>query len=676
LIIKSLTLQNIRSYKESTINFPQGLTLFEGDIGSGKSTILMALEFALFGLGSATAPSLLRAKESSGAVSLIFDVAGEEYIVNRSLERKGPSIQQGGGSLKGPDGVIPLSASELKIKVLKILKFNEPQATRAHSQIFRYAVYTPQEDMKEILGKAADKRLETLRKALRVEEYKTARDNSISLANSLKSKATELGGQSSDLETKNAQLEKNERQIAKDTEDERRLGEEAKLLGERIRALDDELSSLRDQEGKLSQNKLLIPELEDQISRLEKEMGEAEERAFKAHQNLDEWQAKIEQLPSLEKPTEKPEAAISEEMELLRKDSKRLRDDVATKLAKLRDFEHIHQEGVCPTCETQVDAQEFTAKLNQKKEDWSRAKQEADSYEQKLEAIEQLSEALKEYNRSIEKLSEYKERITLYNETIQREKEKTEELQPEKKDKQDKLNKALEEQKELAGVSARLEPLQDEKKQVEEELENKRRSADALSGEIRSNKKNIVELKEEIANKQSQLNRANVLSEYKIWLDDYFAKALDSIEKHVMSSYQQEFNEHFQRFFASLVEDETKDARIDDDFTPLIEQDGWEMNLDYLSGGERTSVALAYRLALNILVRKTTGSMDSNLLILDEPTDGFSREQLEKVRDIFIEIQCPQVIIVSHERDLESFAGQVFAVTKNEGISTVEPVTR
>ena len=669
--IKSLRLQNIRSYKDSTIDFPPGITLFEGDIGSGKSTILMALEFALFGFGSEKPASLLRANESSGTVGLIFDVAGDEYTVNRSLERKGSAINQRELSLKGPDGVIHLSAAELKEKILEILKFNEPPNTNAKSQIYRYAVYTPQEEMKEILDKDSEKRLETLRKALRVEEYKIAKDNTASLVNSLKSKATELRGQSSGLETKNAELEKKERQIAKDTEDERKLGEETKVLGDRIRTLDDELSSLRDQEGKLSQFKLLIPELEDQISRLEKEMGEAEERAFRAQQSLGEWQAKIEQLQSLEKPTEKPETTISEEMESLRKDSKRLRDDVQTKLVKLKDFEHIHQEGVCPTCETQVDAQEFTAKLNQKKEDWSKAKQEADSHEQKLETIEQLSEALKKYNLSIEKLLTYKEQINFHNETIQREKGKIEELQPKKKDQQDKLDKALAEQEELQDVSARLKPLQDEKEQVGEELTGKGLSASRLSEGIRITKKNVAELKEEIANKQSQLNRANLLTEYRIWLQDYFAKALDNIERHVMSSYQQEFNGYFQQFFAALVEDQTKDARIDDDFTPLIEQDGYEQNLKYLSGGEKTSVALAYRLALNILVRKTAASMDSNLLILDEPTDGFSREQLMKVRDIFTELQCPQVIIVSHERDLESFADQVFTVAKNEGISTV-----
>ena len=37
---KSIELENIRSYDEQKIEFPRGITLFEGDIGSGKSTIL------------------------------------------------------------------------------------------------------------------------------------------------------------------------------------------------------------------------------------------------------------------------------------------------------------------------------------------------------------------------------------------------------------------------------------------------------------------------------------------------------------------------------------------------------------------------------------------------------------------------------------------------------------
>ena len=49
MILKQLSLQNIRSYLNETVTFPDGNVLLSGDIGGGKSTILLAVEFALFG---------------------------------------------------------------------------------------------------------------------------------------------------------------------------------------------------------------------------------------------------------------------------------------------------------------------------------------------------------------------------------------------------------------------------------------------------------------------------------------------------------------------------------------------------------------------------------------------------------------------------------------------------
>ncbi|HVB12419.1 MAG TPA: hypothetical protein VNE86_04745, partial [Nitrososphaerales archaeon] len=117
--------------------------------------------------------------------------------------------------------------------------------------------------------------------------------------------------------------------------------------------------------------------------------------------------------------------------------------------------------------------------------------------------------------------------------------------------------------------------------------------------------------------------------------------------------------------------DPGKQAKIDEDFTPIIEQDGIDQDVSFLSGGEKTSVALAYRLALNNIVRKVSTGMASNMLILDEPTDGFSKEQLGRVREILDELQCPQIILVSHEKELESFADQIYRVSKTDGLSTI-----
>ena len=50
MILKYIKLENIRSYLNQIIEFPTGSVLLSGDIGSGKSTVLLAIEFVLFGV--------------------------------------------------------------------------------------------------------------------------------------------------------------------------------------------------------------------------------------------------------------------------------------------------------------------------------------------------------------------------------------------------------------------------------------------------------------------------------------------------------------------------------------------------------------------------------------------------------------------------------------------------
>src|ERR1041384_8183085 len=89
MIIKRIEMTNIRSYKEKTIiEFPKGRILFQGDIGSGKSTILSAIEFALFGLGDIDANHLLRVGAAKGSVFLEFESDKQIYKVYRSLTRR------------------------------------------------------------------------------------------------------------------------------------------------------------------------------------------------------------------------------------------------------------------------------------------------------------------------------------------------------------------------------------------------------------------------------------------------------------------------------------------------------------------------------------------------------------------------------------------------------------
>ena len=97
------------------------------------------------------------------------------------------------------------------------------------------------------------------------------------------------------------------------------------------------------------------------------------------------------------------------------------------------------------------------------------------------------------------------------------------------------------------------------------------------------------------------------------------------------------------------------------------------MDYDFLSGGERTAIALAYRLSLNQVINSLLSKIKTkDLVILDEPTDGFSEQQLDKMRDVLQQLKIGQLIIVSHEQKIESFVENVIRFKKEHGISIKE----
>ena len=87
MLIKKIKLKNIRSYIGEEIEFDKGITLLSGDIGSGKSTILLAIDFALFGLrkGYLSGNALLRNGEKEGSVELTFEIDEKEITITRNL---------------------------------------------------------------------------------------------------------------------------------------------------------------------------------------------------------------------------------------------------------------------------------------------------------------------------------------------------------------------------------------------------------------------------------------------------------------------------------------------------------------------------------------------------------------------------------------------------------------
>jgi exonuclease SbcC len=805
MLLNSLILENIRSYTHEEIIFPRGISLFEGDIGSGKSTILMAIEFALFGLGSQKAESLLAKKSESGFVILEFSVDGTKYEIKRTLRRKSIGVNQDPKNswIKTEDGTEPLSPSELKQRVLQILKFNEPAEPTAESRIFRYAIFTPQEAMKEVLGDSK-KRLGTIRRAFGIEDYSIAEANARQIASDLHIQLAVMQQKFSNIAELESQVSESEKFIVLINSEIVKLQAQKKDLEntENLKNLElKELQAKNTEKTKLESNRENIQEkiqfAQSQIGRIEREFSESE---IELRQNNE----RLEKLMGIKKPattksiseiiTEiKKFQEINNEMIKLKSDKENILHEISRikktlgdktdsdpesmenilhdlenekkllerfsielkenldkitdqKIQKQTLVQSLEKEiaefallgNACPTCKQEIPEQHHHTLVNTKKQEVDRISAElksiTDSFFESKSKVTEISSKLESYGTEIlqiqkilpgieeyaakssrlvqieakiqdlmknfqsldefegknplDYLTELKDKLIQYENVleqikqiiqaknrveklIQKNQSEVEKLESEIIDKENQLEQVKSQLKIFENLDylvtnkeAELDVIRKEITGVSSILAASRAKLDNEQLKIAQNQKNIIESKKW----QEKFNR---VSQYKEWLEAFFVPAIVQIEKQVLLSILQNFNETYRRWYSILVEDPTKESRIDENFTPIVNQDGYEQEIGFLSGGEKTSIALAYRLTLNSLMRKETESMKSNLLILDEPTDGFSKNQLGKIREVLDELKSEQIILVSHEKELETYVDNIFQISKLDGVSKV-----
>ncbi|NIP34503.1 MAG: hypothetical protein GWN18_06125 [Thermoplasmata archaeon] len=214
-----------------------------------------------------------------------------------------------------------------------------------------------------------------------------------------------------------------------------------------------------------------------------------------------------------------------------------------------------------------------------------------------------------------------------------------------------------------------------------QELQEAQRAEGSLSSSIEGIGKMVSKMEGDTGRLHDDLERMEGILERQAlhvhvseWLSERVIPAIRSMERSMMALMAEEMDGAAGHWFGQLVEDPDLVLSVDEEFVPTVTHQDYEMDLGALSGGERTAAAFAYRLALNGLVRSNATPDQRNLLILDEPTDGFSREQLARMGNVFTELAADQVVVVSHDRELRTFADRVYLVEKSGGSSSVRQV--
>ena len=832
MILRSLSVRNIRSYTAGTLTLAPGTTLITGDVGAGKTSLLYAAEMALFGFAEVEAAYLVRNRARHAEVTLELADGAHRYEFRRKFRRKtirGRESFEVEENSFGRDGSrIQYSATELRQRSIDLLGFPDNPNPRAHSDVWRWAVYIPQERMRDVLGQEPEARLDTVRKALGLEQFRLAADNAQEVAAELRRIAemyereaeqlrfwvdelpkwtVERATRARELETLRdgearcraereaiggevARLEGLVRSRDRDRAEGRRLAAEIEAIGKAaalraaraaetertrseleaqvLRAERDAAERRRASEGlerlraesaateaELAAREPILGALAEvdgdlrairlDLARREREIAEASAEESLRRKEAAEAEAE-EPLTEPAAPTDRDLALLDRELARSRAEREALLEPLAGKRRETADLTEILEAGTCPRCHQPVAPGEFEAHLRAGRAElelletallrrteevarWEAERAARDRYERELERYRQLDRRRRELRTAVDAVT--RRRIERSGqreaalEELARAEARRRELLPrsleiaelrQTRDAQRAAREALELSRaealrlaeEARGARVRLEDTVRALERGREEAAEARERVDRLQGELAAcsgperdppgldaalvaSRRRLAETAAELersigrvattsqaideadrrileadrgmhlrAERLSEADRARRLAG---WMGREFRDGLLDLERRRLAQSQAEFNRAFARYFRTLVEDPNLAARCDAAFAPWVEIDGETTPAAALSGGERTALALSYRLAMGRTVR-SLGRLRIDTLILDEPTDGFSPEQVVRMGDLLAELDLPQVLLISHESQLAGIADRVIRIVK------------
>jgi exonuclease SbcC len=678
--LKKLKLKNIRSYDEQEIEFSDGSLILAGDIGSGKTSILLAIEYVLFGLQPGQkGSSLLRNNCDSAEVSLEMEIDGKEVIIERRLRRatKGISNEYSAITINGQK--TESSTTEIKSQIIKLLNY-PTEFIKKNNLLYRYTIYTPQEQMKQIILEDADSRLNVLRHIFGIDKYKRIRENLAIFLTRLKEQSKLLQGLILDMDIEKQNLQLKKESLAKVYQDLVKSNEmvdikksDCKQIELEVTELESKIREKESFEKEVEKSKIMIATKKEYFITIGKDISEIETSISELKQKFDE---------SLYKKTLSNLEEKQKEIEAINKRMIDLAGEIASYEKEKRDYldkkERVFGMKFCPTCLQDVAiAHKHNIIL---------------SAESRISEINHTLILLASEKKNVETNLERakKERINLEEIKLDLDILKSKQFYQEKSIKKlEDLRKSKETlEKDISFLVNHVEALKAsilsftkfdnyyKSKQLElRSAFSKEKEAEISFAELKKEseflKREISKLEEVIRIKEANKTKLSYLLELIDWLSNQYTSLIDFTERNVMIKLRNEFSSLFNKWFNMLVP-ESFEAQLDEKFTPIIIQSGIEMEYSFLSGGERTAVALAYRLALNQTINSILSQIKTReIVILDEPTEGFSEVQIDKMRDVLEELNVSQLIIVSHEQKMESFVDKVIRIKKENLLSRV-----
>lgn len=689
--IEAVQLENIRSHVRSTVTFSRGFNCLVGGLGCGKSSILYAIDFALFGEPlSRSYEYLLRENANTGKITLNFIQDRKSYKIFRGLEKHAKGITQAFDELKlfQDETLIASGKADAVTEQLKAI-------TGLDRELFREIVWVRQEHLKELLDVTPRERQKRLDKLFGLSDYEKAwsiiaeyqrefdgekkayeKDPDIvgmeKLNEEYNNTAYEFSLLEVELQNTSEKLDKTKNALETADSKLREL-EEVKNLTEEFKQKEAQ------KQANLTNLKSMSASLVDKIDGEKLAIENLKKRLDTMENQIESCWSKLKEIGV---PPDQSIETLNQHIEAFDDQISSMKGEREATLKYAQTDEQrvssLSSESRCPVC-----LQPLTKKY---KDNLTRnIREQAVGRE---ESINQLQHDIRELQRIrniantafsnlqtlVPRTEEVKKRIDQESQRLARLLKEFDE----KKVQKGKLQEQLETLRE--GIKkfdvSKLQATRDERESVfrqyyllKSQLETKRsRKKDLI--------KRLDEIKERIDQAQERIERMEKIDKAVEAIRN-IRDAYRSIQPKLRSEFVRVLRKFVQQVLDSLIAGHgpLMSVFIDESYTPSVESEsGVEREVLNLSGGERTLLAFAYRLGLGQLIMQSRTGRGLSMVLLDEPTESLGSEDgsIYRLAEAISRLKAiEQTIAVTHSEAFAEKAEHVIRLEKEAGVSRV-----
>ncbi len=668
-MIRSIELGDFLSHSDTKLEFENGVTVFVGDNGAGKSSIIDAITFALFGKHTRKKNKfLIKRGSNQGFAKIRFSVNDKQYEAVRKIDSKG-SLAAKFSEIIGDDR-IEIAAGERT-------QFGESMTQEIEKMIgldfekLKIASIVQQGELNTIINAKPKEFKELLNAIIGIDKLDVASKSMTIVKKEFREKIKEkIRYDDTEIEFLSVELERHEKEMEEAKPEKNQLQSKQEKLQSEVEELRKKVETETPKIDKINQLELrkkeLIAYAKEAIHEIQHEINE-NERKIRDCEGCFEHANRKEDLESkIQKVEETTEDTLKKIQELTSQTASLKEKQLLASKLQLKDNK-------CPVCDSHVE------KLNPLFEE-EHLKQEMISLKEKIMSKERERDAYnvkrKEFSEKLQNARDAEATLRAYSINNKDELRKIQEDVETKRQNIQKIPLAANGNLlEISQIDSNAKMIFENISKLEMEtsgfneheftslkklVNEKQMSLSEIDQQIGAISEKISNGEEQIKVIQSAIAELKIVKEYVTNLDEIqtnifdrdglVATSLRSWALNTISAKASEYlsllNTKIQRI---LLSEKTRDVSI------TCYSKNEVLELESLSGGEKVSVALALRLGMASLL----GASNLNLMILDEPTTHLDAERKKSLVGVLSQLsnisnsETPmQFLIITHDAEI------------------------